>query len=436
MGVDGKQDRAMVLVTRSRIRRSGLILGTKAVSSRRGFTMAQYSYSKLSTFATCPLQYRFKYVDRIKTDVGPSIEAFMGSRVHDALEWLYGHVRAMRTPTERELLGVYEDRWDADWTDDVRIVKEGMDAADYRRAGAQCLRNYYARHAPFDEGIILGLEEGFRIRLEDGILLHGFIDRLMKAPGDIYEVHDYKTSQRLPTPEEAQKDEQAGWYALAVRDRFPHASDVRLVWHYLRHDEQLVTSRTDQELARLKARIARRIHTIEAEKAFPPRESALCNWCDYYGLCPAKGHRIAVEALPPNQYIGEEGVVLVNRLAELKSHLKDERETLDQEIAQVEDALLHYAQAHGYTVVVGDEQEAVIDIKSVVSLPTKSDPARGELESTVRQLGLWDAYSELSVHKLSKALHDGAIPAPQRASLEPYEQTEERTSIRLRKRSG
>ncbi len=398
--------------------------------------MAQYSYSRLSTFDTCPLQYRFKYIDRIKVEVGPTIEAFLGSRVHNALEWLYDQVRHTRTPTEAELLAVYQDRWNAEWTDHIRVIKKDMEAADFRRIGEQCLRAYYARHAPFDEGIVLGLEEGFRVALEDGVLLRGYIDRLMKTPGDVYEVHDYKTNQRLPTPQQAREDEQGGWYALAVRERFPHASDVRLVWHYLRHDEQLVTSRTAAELARLRERILRRIRDIETKTVFPAQESALCSWCDYHGICPAKGHQITVEALPPNEYIGEEGVVLVNRLAELKSHLREARGSLEHEIEQVEQALLHYAREHGYTVVVGDEKEAVIDNKTAISLPTKSDPARGELETVVRQLGLWDDYSHLDVRKLSKALQQGAIPDPQRTSLVPYGHAEERTSIRLRKRSG
>jgi len=398
--------------------------------------MAQYSYSKLNTFRTCPLQYRFKYIDRVKIDIGPSIEAFMGSRVHDALEWLYDQVRNSRVPKQAEVLNVYQGFWDGEWTDDVRVIKKDLEAADYRKVGEQCLRTYYARKTPFDEGIVLGLEEGFRIRLEQGILLNGYIDRLMKTDGNIYEVHDYKTSQRLPTPEAAQADEQGGWYALAASERFPQASEVRLVWHYLRHDEELVTTRTEDELERLRADIADRVRMVEAETVFPAQESPLCSWCDYCAICPAKGHRIAVKSLPPNEYIGEEGVVLVNRLAELKEKLKDQSEAIQKEITQVEEALLQYAQENGYSLVVGDEKEAAIDIQDVVSLPNKSDPRRDELDATVRQLGLWDEYSDLNTHKLRKALQEGAVLDSHRAALEAFEKSEERTSIRLRKRSS
>ena len=175
--------------------------------------MTRYSYSRLGTFRTCPLQYKFKYVDRIRVDVGPSIEAFMGSRVHDALEWLYDQVRNARKPTFEEVLSVYESNWSDEWSDDIRVVKQEFTADDYRRVGRHCLEMYCARHDPYEGGIVLGLEEGFTIPLSESRILNGFIDRLMKKPGDIYEVHDYKTSQRLPTPEQAQADEQGGWYA-------------------------------------------------------------------------------------------------------------------------------------------------------------------------------------------------------------------------------
>ena len=52
--------------------------------------MPLYSHSRLSCYETCPFQYKLKYVDRVKSTLGTTIEAFVGSMVHDALEWLYG----------------------------------------------------------------------------------------------------------------------------------------------------------------------------------------------------------------------------------------------------------------------------------------------------------------------------------------------------------
>jgi putative RecB family exonuclease len=260
--------------------------------------MARYSYSKLNTYRTCPLQYRFRYVDRVPVVVAPSVEAFMGSRVHDTLEWLYRQVANGRVPGLDEALSDYESRWDAERKGALRIANEGPGEDAYRDAGRRCLELYVSRHAPFDAGIVLGLEEGFQIPLPGGITLNGFIDRLMERADGVYEVHDYKTSRHLPTPQEARADEQGGWYALAVRGRFPHARDVRLVWHYLRHDEERVSTRTSDELEALRQDIVRRVRTLEGATDFPARESRLCDWCDYGSICPVKGHRHAPGALP------------------------------------------------------------------------------------------------------------------------------------------
>ena len=47
-----------------------------------------FSYSQLNTFRTCPQQYKIIYLDGARKE-SESIEAFMGKRVHEVLEWLY-----------------------------------------------------------------------------------------------------------------------------------------------------------------------------------------------------------------------------------------------------------------------------------------------------------------------------------------------------------
>ena len=48
----------------------------------------KYSYSKLNCFNTCPQQYKIIYIDKVRKN-DESIEAYMGKRVHEVLEWLY-----------------------------------------------------------------------------------------------------------------------------------------------------------------------------------------------------------------------------------------------------------------------------------------------------------------------------------------------------------
>lgn len=61
--------------------------------------MLIYSHSRLATYENCPQQYKLRYVDRIRLPEGSEegIEAFLGSRVHDALEKLHKEFLLTRT---------------------------------------------------------------------------------------------------------------------------------------------------------------------------------------------------------------------------------------------------------------------------------------------------------------------------------------------------
>ena len=73
--------------------------------------MPTYSHSQLSTYETCPHQYKLAYIDKIEAET-ESIEAFMGSRVHDALEKLYRDLmKVNRLNTLQEILDFYEEVW-------------------------------------------------------------------------------------------------------------------------------------------------------------------------------------------------------------------------------------------------------------------------------------------------------------------------------------
>ncbi|MEM3402566.1 MAG: PD-(D/E)XK nuclease family protein, partial [Candidatus Hadarchaeales archaeon] len=52
--------------------------------------MTEYSHSRLTTFENCPMAYKLKYIVRLELEEGfETVEAFMGSRVHEALRRLY-----------------------------------------------------------------------------------------------------------------------------------------------------------------------------------------------------------------------------------------------------------------------------------------------------------------------------------------------------------
>jgi len=256
-----------------------------------------WSHSRLSSFEKCPLQYRYRYVDRIKRDT-QGIEAFMGSRVHDALEHLYRELGKGRTPGPGEIVDVYRARWAAEYDPArIRIVRRHLHAEDYRATGEDCLRDFHKRQAPFADGETLGLEEKVQFALDPSgrYLIMGYIDRLVRAGPGIYEVHDYKTSASRPSDEDLKRDRQLTLYQMAVLDRYKDAREVRLVWHYLAQGERRTSPRTEAEVEAHRRQAVRLIDTIEAARDYPARESALCRWCEYRDICPTQQGQLLIE---------------------------------------------------------------------------------------------------------------------------------------------
>ena len=260
--------------------------------------MAVYSHSRLSSFEKCPLQYRYRYIDRIKRDT-LGIEAFMGSRVHESAEHAYKVKKEGRVAKVGELVDLYRRNWQAQYTPAVRVVRKGLVADDYRIQGETILEKFHARYAPFDDGETIGLEEKFEFALDPAkkYQVMGYIDRLATPEPGIYEVHDYKTSAWLPSDQDLRRDRQLTLYQMAVSQRYPEAREIRLIWHYLAHDATIDQRRTEHEIAAHRRATISLIDKVEAARDYPARESALCRWCEYRDICPTqKGALLAEQA--------------------------------------------------------------------------------------------------------------------------------------------
>jgi putative RecB family exonuclease len=247
-----------------------------------------WSHSRLSTFEKCPLQYRYRYVDKIKRDT-QSIEAFLGNRVHEILETLYRDLQAAKIPSLDELLALYHRRWDESLSDKITIVKTEFAPDHYRKIGVECITKYYQAQHPFDDGTTLALEDRVTLALDDKgrYQLQGYIDRLVRQEQGVYEIHDYKTSSgRPPSEADLRKDRQLTIYRMAIARRYPDAREIRLVWHYLVWGLKLTSDRTPDEIERQRRHMIGLIDTIEATKEYPPKVTALCGWCEYRDICP------------------------------------------------------------------------------------------------------------------------------------------------------
>jgi putative RecB family exonuclease len=398
--------------------------------------VARYSHSKLSTFEQCPQRYKFRYIDGIKTDK-KSIEAFLGSRVHETLEKLYSDLRLSKLDTLEQLIAFYEQQWEKNYSPEIEVVRADMNPGNYLDTGKRMIRSYYRRFHPFNQEITVDLELPVSFPLDKDTLFNGYVDRVAKNGDHHYEIHDYKTSRVLPSQAQIEKDHQLPLYEVAIRHRWPDAEKVTLIWHYLASETELKTTKTEGELKQLKGQTLKLVREIESTENFPVHESALCDWCEYYDICPAKAHGASVATLPPPEFKADTGVTLVDRYAALKEQAREAQKQLKEELEKLENAIFEYAESNGVNVIVGSEKKVTIREKTVTSLPTKStDPEEyAAVVDLLRGAGQWDKVSALDYRAALSSLNSSELQDRVGKQLQQYIRTEVRKSISISRRN-
>ncbi|MBI3873331.1 MAG: hypothetical protein HY304_09690, partial [candidate division Zixibacteria bacterium] len=175
------------------------------------------------------------------------------------------------------------------------------------------------------------------------------------------------------------------------------------IWHYLRANRMMVSVRTRDSLDELKSETIHLIDSIVAAAArsdFPPHESQLCDWCEFYSICPAKRHPYATATLGPEEFSTDRGVQLADQYvaaARAKTQAEDVLVRARQEV-------LDFAKANNLTRLQGHGATVGITRRTELALPNQDDPNRTILESLVRASGQWEKVSELSRSKLPKAI--------------------------------
>lgn len=369
--------------------------------------MTTYSHSRLSTFETCPLQYKFSYIDKIKRDQ-KSVEMFLGSRFHETMELLYKELK-FKTHTVEELLQYYDAIWRKEWNDAVIITKKGRIEKDYYNIGKKCIEDYYKSYYPFDQSKVLGLERPVDILLdkEGKYKVTGYVDRIAQDKKGTYEIHDYKTSGFLPDQKHFDEDRQLAFYQMGIESIWNDVKNVKLIWHYVVYDKEMVSTRTPDQLEKLKKDTVALIDKIEGIKEFLHEESSLCDWCAYPDLCPKRKHLYRVEALPVNEYLKDDGVKLVNTFTKLtseKRELQDKIDEIEEELDKVKEAAIKYAEKEEADVLRGSDYKLKITEKQKVSFPPKDSDERKELEKILREADKWDEISELDTHAMGEAV--------------------------------
>lgn len=242
------------------------------------------SYSEISTYQTCPLQFRFKYVEERPTE--PSASLSFGKSVHDALEWLYSGP----TP-DPPLLEQLVDYLESCWVSDGYSSSEEETRYFYQARSA--LEHYYRRYVISDpEGFRLPAALEYKFRIDLGFCeLSGVIDRLDGDDSSGFEIIDYKTNRRLPPARRLAEDLQLPLYHIAA-ERIWEVPVSKVTFHYLlldhRHSMYVSSERVESALAEVE-----RVAGCVERGRFDPCQNNLCPWCDFLDECPLMAGKVA-----------------------------------------------------------------------------------------------------------------------------------------------
>jgi len=302
-----------------------------------------YSISRLGTFAACPRQYKFQYIEKAVVEKPVSVEAFLGNAVHRTLENLYTLKTNGRLQDCAEMLAYYDRLWDGPDREYIKVTRESLGVDDYIKVGHEGLQKYYEHYAPFDEGDVLALEKLFSFPLDPGarFTMNCKVDRLNRRSDGTVEIIDYKTSATIPTQQQFDDNEQMGIYQLGVHHLWPDFDRIAIKQIFIRQGLEMTTEMDGEKLEEIRYRAFQRILEIEQamkDDNFPPRESNLCSWCVYFALCPAKRHRLALEENAEVEFDADVAKELADRyltLNEQKKQLESELRALKTDIVKL-----------------------------------------------------------------------------------------------------
>jgi putative RecB family exonuclease len=252
------------------------------------------SPSRVSSFTSCPMQFRFSSIEKLP-DL-PSVASTRGSLVHRALELLFLNPAADRTPAALELAvdtAIEEYRTDPDFT---LLGLTPEQTVTFDRDCRALASNYLEMEDPTTVR-----EIGLELRLEAAVgdlTLRGIIDRLeLDADGELV-VTDYKTG-RAPSPNWERKSLSGlNFYSFLCESLFgKRPAAIRLM--YLSSKETITATPSEQSTRFLTTRttaVWKAVATACERDDFRARQGPLCNsrsyqlWCPEFGGDPTLAH--------------------------------------------------------------------------------------------------------------------------------------------------
>jgi putative RecB family exonuclease len=249
------------------------------------------SWSAISTFRTCPLRFKFKYIDGLPEETVSSSLVF-GAAFHNAIEEFYrAHLAGDPKPDVERLLFVFRSTWLPHDPDAIAFgAKETRESLD--DLAARMLTAFLASPAASVQGRVLGVEEEIKGLLIPGVPdLLGRID-LLSETDDAITISDIKTSRSRWSPEQVEAGSEQLWLYAHVASEISPGKKLQtrfLIVTKTREPQVEEHVREVQPVAvkRTLAGVERVWRAIESGLFYPAPSTMNCSGCGYRAACRA-----------------------------------------------------------------------------------------------------------------------------------------------------
>ncbi len=240
--------------------------------------LVSFSFSAISGFENCPRSFKYRYIDGIPSAF-TSIEAWMGTSVHAALEWAYTE---KKRPACSAIVDKYHKYWSEERKDVVKVVKRGFTEEHYQKTGEELLGKYITRVFESDSSHTMALESLFRIEIAEGIFYKGVIDRVSRSDAGVLRATDFKTGKVGKPGETLQLPSYAMFLFTKSIDE-----EIEMVYEDLKQERTVLEKFARNEAKGVKEQLLEKIARIRECRDFYPMPSILCSWCGYNSICDA-----------------------------------------------------------------------------------------------------------------------------------------------------